>query len=103
LRWCVGRSLAWTIHFLTGKRLTDTTSGFRAYNRQAAEFIASHYPDDYPEVQVLVALARNGFRIVEVPVRMRSRQGGKSSIHGWRSIYYVIKVTFSSFMDKVRL
>ncbi len=101
-RWLAGRGLSLAIQFLTGRRISDTTSGFRVFNREAAEFIANNYPDDYPEVQVLVTLARNGFRIAEVPVRMRSRVAGRSSINWWRAIYYVFKVMFSSFMDKVR-
>ncbi|MBI3556346.1 MAG: glycosyltransferase family 2 protein [Deltaproteobacteria bacterium] len=102
MRWLAGRALSLTIHFLTGSRISDTTSGFRVFNREAAEYIANNYPDDYPEVQILVNLARRGFRIVEVPVRMRSRTAGASSINWWRAIYYVFKVMFSSFMDKVR-
>ena len=102
MRWLAGRVLSLTIKFLTGRRISDTTSGFRIFNREAAEFIANNYPDDYPEVQALVSLARNGFKISEVPVRMRSRAAGKSSINWWRAIYYVFKVVFSSFMDKVR-
>lgn len=102
MRWFAGRILAWCVHFLTGTRLTDTTSGFRAFNRGAAEFIANHYPDDYPEVEVLVILVRYGFRITEVPVKMRERAHGRSSINWWRSVYYVMKVLFASFMDKIR-
>lgn len=102
LRWLVGRALSWTVHFLTGELLTDTTSGFRVFNRRAAEFIARHYPDDYPEVEALVILAIHGFRIREEKVEMRSRAHGKSSINWWRSLYYVPKVVFASFMDKMR-
>jgi glycosyltransferase involved in cell wall biosynthesis len=102
LRWFAGRVLAWTVRFLTGRKITDTTSGFRLFNRNAAEFIANHYPDDYPEVEVLVILARHGFKLAETPVRMRSREHGQSSINWSRSIYYVFKVLFACFMDVIR-
>lgn len=102
MRWLAGRLLSKTVQALTGQRITDTTSGFRAYSREAAAWVAENYPDDYPEVQVLVALARRGFRIVEVPVRMRGRAHGRSSINWWRAIYYIVKVSFASFMDRVR-
>lgn len=102
LRWLVSRLLAWTVQFLAGNRISDTTSGFRIFNRRAAEFIAHRYPDDYPEVEVLVLLARYGFKIDEVSVQMRGRVHGQSSINWWRSAYYVLKVTFASIMDKVR-
>lgn len=102
LRWLAGRGLSRTIGFLTGQRFSDTTSGFRLFNREAAEYVARHYPDDYPEVQVLVSLKKRGYKIKEVAVQMRSREHGQSSINWWRSIYYMGKVVFASFMDRVR-
>lgn len=74
------------------KRITDNTSGFRAYNRRALTFLAREYPHDYPEPESVVTLSRHGFRVVEVPVSMRMRQGGHSSITFLRSIYYMFKV-----------
>lgn len=103
LRWLVGRALASIVHFLTGKKLTDTTSGFRLFSKNAAEYVANHYPDDYPEVQVLVALVTHGYCVEEVSVKMRSRTHGASSINWWRSLYYVFKVVFASVMDKFRI
>jgi len=102
LRWMAGRILSWTVWLLTRQHLTDTTSGFRLFNKRAADFIAYQYPDDYPEVEVLVSLARAGFKIIEVPVQMRSRQHGVSSINWWRAIYYVVKVFFATCMEKIR-
>ena len=74
------------------RRISDPTSGFRAYNRPAIEFLAEEYPHDYPEPESIVALTRNGFRVVEVKVEMKPRQGGRSSITFWRAIYYMLKV-----------
>jgi glycosyltransferase involved in cell wall biosynthesis len=101
-RWLVGRALALNIRILTGMRITDTTSGFRLYNRRAAQFISENYPDDYPEVEILVLLARHGFRVREVNVRMRPRMNGHSSINWHRAIYYVFKVTLASMFSRVR-
>ena len=81
------------------KRITDTTSGFRAYNRKAILFLADNYPDDYPEPEALVLLSRSSFRIAEVPVQMNNRLEGKSSITPFRSIYYMIKVILAIFVD----
>jgi hypothetical protein len=77
---------------VTGQRLHDTTSGFRAAGRGVIEYCAEHYPGDYPEVEALVLLRRAGFRIVETPCEFRERAAGQSSITAGRSIYYVVKV-----------
>ncbi|MGC8771757.1 MAG: glycosyltransferase family 2 protein [Brevinematia bacterium] len=87
---------------LIGKHITDNTSGFRAYNRDAIEFMSDNYPTDFPEPEAVILLGRNRFRIVEVPVKMRERSCGKSSIFGWRSAYYMIKVTLSIIMTFLR-
>ncbi|MFL5814799.1 MAG: glycosyltransferase family 2 protein [Bdellovibrionia bacterium] len=102
LRWFVGRALSLNIRILTGMQVSDTTSGFRLFNKRAAQFVAESYPDDYPEVQILVPLACHGFRVSEVPVKMRPRKSGTSSINWHRSIYYVFKVVLSTLFDRVR-
>jgi len=81
---------------LTSTKITDNTSGFRAYNRNAISFLSEHYPQDYPEPVAVVELHRNKFKIAEVPVLMRERQGGTSSIGAISSIYYMIKVLVAS-------
>lgn len=101
-RWLVGRALAFNIRLLTGMRISDTTSGFRVFNRAAATFIADNYPDDYPEVEILVPLACHGFTVSEVPVEMRPRATGRSSINWYRAVYYVFKVVLASLFSRVR-
>lgn len=90
------------LRVLTGAKIIDTTSGFRAFSRDATDFLARYYPDDYPEVQAYVPLARKKFRISEVPVNMRPRQHGRSSITPIRSVYYMIKVAFATWIDTLR-
>ncbi len=87
---------------LIRQRITDNTSGFRAYNHRALCFLAESYPTDYPEPEAVIMLGRNGFRLREVPVRMRERQGGKSSIRGFSSLYYMLKVFLGIFMGVLR-
>jgi glycosyltransferase involved in cell wall biosynthesis len=87
---------------LTGSRITDSTSGFRAYNQRAICFLSEHYPQDYPEPIAVIDLFRNGYRIVEVPVKMRERQGGTSSISAVKSIYYMTKVLVASLIAFTR-
>jgi glycosyltransferase involved in cell wall biosynthesis len=87
---------------LIRKRITDHTSGFRAFNKRAVDFIVHEYPVDYPEPEIVVLLARNRFRIKEVFTQMYSRQGGVSSISVMRGPYYMFKVLLSMFMAVVR-
>lgn len=87
---------------LIGQRITDNTSGFRAYNRQAIEFLAQNYPADYPEPEAVILLGKNGFRLSEVFTMMRERQGGDSSIAGLTGIYYMVKVLLAVLMTVLR-
>lgn len=83
---------------LTGLRLTDTTSGFRAYGKKAIETFADYYPDDYPEVEAIAILVSRGLGVVEVPALMRPRAKGRSSITPLRAVYYMVKVLISVFV-----
>ncbi len=87
---------------LTGQYIADNTSGFRAYNREALTFLSEYYPQDYPEPQAVVELIKNGFKVMEVPVRMRERRTGDSSIGMASSVYYMIKVLLSDAIASSR-
>jgi len=84
---------------LVGQRITDSTSGFRAFNRRAIEFLSSHYPSDYPEPEAVVILGRNGFRLKESAVKMRQRLAGESSIDSLGAVYYMVKVLLAIVVD----
>jgi glycosyltransferase involved in cell wall biosynthesis len=84
---------------LIGQRITDNTSGFRAFNRRAIEFLSMIYPSDYPEPETIVILGRNGFRLQELAVEMRPRASGESSINSLRAIYYMVKVLLAIVVD----
>jgi glycosyltransferase involved in cell wall biosynthesis len=92
---------SWLLFILTRQRFTDPTSGYRAINRNALKEFALYYPKDYPEPEVLIYLHRKGYKIVEKSVNMVARQGGVSSITPIKSMYYMLKVTLSIFMQKV--
>ena len=87
---------------LIRRRIKDHTSGFRAFNRKALEFIVNEYPVDYPEPEIVVLLARNQFRIKEIFTQMYSRKGGISSIPITKGPYYMFKVLVSMFMAAIR-
>lgn len=84
------------------RRITDSTSGFRVFNRAAIQFLADEYPHDFPEPESVVTLARNGFVVVEEPVEMVARQGGRSSITLLRSVYYMCKVMVAIVIGATR-
>ena len=87
-----------TNRLLLGERITDSTSGFRAYNGRAIALASEAYPDDYPEPEAIYIFKRNGLRIREVPVQMGDRRAGKSSIGFFESIYYMVKVFLAIFV-----
>ncbi len=91
-----------TSSVLIGQRITDHTSGFRAYNRRSIVFLANDYPVDYPEPEVIVTLGRNGFVIREIFTQMFERQGGASSIPLHKGPYYMLKVLIAMGMAAIR-
>ncbi len=93
------RLLARVVSWLAGRDLTDPTSGYRAFGGRALPFFAEHFPHDYPEPESLVWASRQGFALREVPVRMRPRRGGRSSLTPLRSAYYMIKVSLALLLE----
>jgi hypothetical protein len=96
------RLLATVVSLIARQRVTDTTSGFQALNRKAMALFAADYPHDYPEVEGMVMTIRHRLRLQEVPVRMREREHGQSSITALRSIYYMAKVLLALFVGLFR-
>lgn len=90
------------IGVLTGHHVYDPTSGFRAYNKKMIKLFARHYPHDFPEPEAIVVARRSGAVIVELPVVMRKRQGGASSIRYFKILYYMMKVTFAIMLDTLK-
>jgi glycosyltransferase involved in cell wall biosynthesis len=90
------------VSLLTRQRVTDTTSGFQALNRRGIALFAEDYPSDYPEVEATLLVLKHRLRLCEVPVRMREREHGTSSITFVRSVYYMLKVTLALFVAMFR-
>lgn len=93
--------LSGLIHILTGQKVKDVTSGFRAVNRRFIKIYASDYPSDYPEPEAIVAAVMHGAKINEIPVIMNERTTGKSSINFSKSVYYMIKVSLAIIISRV--
>lgn len=95
LRRTGNRLFQWVNLLVIGQKIVDNTSGFRAYSRKAIETLAHIYLGDYPEPESISYLKSLGYVIMEIPVQMRNRPGGKSSITPLRSIYYMVRVLAS--------
>ena len=94
------RLLSGVIAFKTKKKIYDTTSGFRAVNRDIMAYFAQHYPTEYPEPISTVEVLSKHKKVQELPVKMKAREHGKSSITLVKSIYYMINVIFSILIMK---
>lgn len=90
------------IKCLTGEVITDPTSGLRMIGKRGIELFAGDYPKDYPEPESTLAMLRRGMEVVEMPVIMKERQGGVSSIRLQKTVYYMIKVTLAILVERMR-
>jgi glycosyltransferase involved in cell wall biosynthesis len=93
----------WLVSLLIRTRITDSTSGFQAFNHKVIRFFTTEvFPCDYPDADMLLTLHRSGFRIREVPVRMYASATGKSMHTGWKPFYYMFKMLLSIFVTLLR-
>jgi hypothetical protein len=90
------------INALTGVKINDPTSGFRAYNRKMIALFSEYYPHDFPEPEAIVVAQQAGARFIELPVMMRKREAGSSSIRYFKTLYYMVKVTMAIFLHMIR-
>ena len=89
------------IYLCVGQKVYDVTSGFRAADKNIINYFASNYPSDYPEPDSLVQIIKKGYKVGEISVKMNERKEGKSSISKFKSIYYMIKVSFSIIISNI--
>lgn len=93
----------WLNRLLLGIIVNDSTSGFRLINRDVLKVVAEYYPDEYPEPEAIVVYSLKNFKIGEVAVTMKERQGGVSSIGTFASVYYMLKVTLAIIFTFTRM
>lgn len=97
--------IAWlslVIRVLSGKKYHDPTSGYRAFGRRALRLFSRSYPYDYPEPEALILASAAGLVVKEVPVQMRPRSHGWSSIRFLDAPYYMVKVTAAVILSFLR-
>lgn len=90
------------IRLVSGKKITDPTSGFRMVNKAVIYNFCNYYPKDYPEPESIVNVLRLGYKVEEIPVEMNEREAGESSINIFKSIYYMIKVSLAILIDSLK-
>lgn len=90
------------IKLLTGKKITDPTSGMRMVNKKLLEKFTDEYPKDYPEPESVVTILSEKYKVTEIPVVMNEREEGVSSISLKNSVYYMIKVSFAILIARMK-
>lgn len=96
------RFFSFFISLLVGQKVTDPTSGFRAFSKRMIGFFAGYYPVDFPEPESIVIARRHGAKIAETPVVMHNRRAGSSSIRHLKTGYYMVKVTLAVVLCLLR-
>lgn len=96
------RIISFFVSILSGQKISDSTSGFRCYNKKVIVLLNKYYPADYPEPEEIIFLKKNNFKIKEVAVSMFQREEGNSSITFIKSLYYMMKVILSLFISILR-
>lgn len=94
--------ISWLMKVVTKAKVFDTTSGFRACTKKIIFEFAKSYPTEYPEPITTVELLKKKYVVREVPVKMKERTGGQSSINSWKTIYYMVNVMLSIIIVGIR-
>lgn len=94
--------ISFFMKLVTGVKVYDTTSGFRAINKEIIRDFSISYPTEYPEPITTTELLRKKFRLKEIPVKMHERAGGESSIKAWKNVYYMVNVILTIVVIRFR-
>lgn len=96
------RIFSWCIRLTSGYTIYDATSGFRAYGSRAIAFLADNYPIDFPEPESIVKLLRHGFVLREIPVEMKQRSGGSSSVTRLKAAYFMVSIVIAILLESIK-
>lgn len=92
------------IKLITGRKIDDPTSGYRAIGRKALPMLSSDiFPSDYPDADIVIMMCRMNLNIAEFPMKMNPSRGKKSMHDGLgHKLYYIFKVSLSIMLDLIR-
>jgi len=96
------RAFSSLLSLITRRPVTDPTSGFRMCSRRGIELFARDYPHDYPEVEAVLMVHAHRLKSAELPVQMRPRVSGASSINASQSAFYMVKVSLAVLVGLFR-
>lgn len=91
------RFIAGAIKLVTGKTITDPTSGFRAYDKACIKDYALEM-NNPPEPDTLVYMLRKQRKIKEIQVQMSEREFGESYLNLVNTIKYMSRMMVSIFL-----
>lgn len=94
--------ISFFIKLATGKKIYDTTSGYRAVDKKIIKYFSSAYPVEYPEPVSTVEVLKKEYEVTEVAVAMNERENGISSIRAWKDVYYMLNVCLSIVLIGLR-
>jgi hypothetical protein len=98
----VRRTLAMCLTALTGRQVTDPTSGFCAFGPRAIDLLSDHHPTGYGEAELLLFLSRNGLRAEEVPVAFRPRIAGRTTLTPLRKTTAIARIVLAMLIVPLR-
>jgi len=87
----------WMIARVTGKKVSDPTSGFRGVGANVFSYYSEpgRFPADFPDADMLIQMILKGYRVSEIPVVMRERSAGTSMHAGIKPVFYMFKILLS--------
>jgi glycosyltransferase involved in cell wall biosynthesis len=87
------RLLHFSINAMTHQDFSDTSSGFRAFDRAVLELFAETYPVEFMDsAESLLQACRAGMTVTETPTRIRERQAGTPSTRNFRLVYHYLRL-----------
>ena len=99
----ISRGASWMSRTVLGLDIKDTTTGFKALSRKAAETLLAHQPRSTGfifQVESLYILKQHGFKMVEVPFTFEEREKGASKMGGgeiWGFFVGVLSIRFRRY------
>jgi glycosyltransferase involved in cell wall biosynthesis len=95
-------AVAGLISTIIKEAVTDPTCGFWAFGPRAVLLLAGHHPTGYPEPELMLLLHRNRLKTIEVPVRMRERVAGHSSLNTVRTALAMARLLLAVLIVPLR-
>ena len=87
------RLLRFSINAMTHLEFSDTSSGFRAFDRPVLELFAATYPVEFMDsTESLLQACRAGMNVTETSTRIRKRQAGTPSTRNFRLVYHYLRL-----------